>query len=86
MYFENRTANDGELINEVTEGEGFNFVVGDEVVIQGWNIGILGMKVHGKRHITSPPNVAYGAAGLLGCVPPNTTVISIIQLLNINKR
>lgn len=85
VYFENRTELDGEVVTKMVEGEssGLEFELGSDDVIQGWNIGILGMKAGGKRVIISPPNEAYGEDGIESLIPANATIYSTIQLKSI---
>lgn len=64
----------------------FSFVVGanPEQVIQGWDLGLVGMKVGGKRELVIPPELGYGASGAgNGAIPPNATLHFTIQLLSI---
>jgi FKBP-type peptidyl-prolyl cis-trans isomerase FkpA len=60
----------------------FSFTLGVGQVIQGWDQGVVGMKVGGKRKLTIPPNLAYGASGN-GSIPGNATLIFEIDLLSI---
>ena len=60
----------------------FNFTVPGNV-IQGWNLGIIGMKVGGTRELVIPPALGYGASGYPGAIPPNATLHFTIQLLSI---
>ena len=59
------------------------FMLGDRRVIEGWELGVEGMKVGGKRKLTIPPVLGYGALGLAGMIPPNATLIFEIELLEI---
>ena len=52
-------------------------------VIDGWNEGVKGMKVGGKRHLVIPPNIGYGAQGAQGVIPPNATLLFDIELLEV---
>ncbi len=63
-------------------GTPYVFPVGAGRVIAGWDQGVPGMKVGGKRRLTIPPSLAYGSTGY-GSIPPNTTIVFEIDLLSI---
>jgi FKBP-type peptidyl-prolyl cis-trans isomerase len=77
------TLQDGtEFDNSNKRGQAFEFTVGGGQVIKGWDEGLLGMKVGGKRVLVIPPEMAYGEAGV-GPIPPNATLVFAIELLEI---
>ena len=62
----------------------FPYTLGQNQVIQGWELGLLGMKVGEKRKLTIPPELAYGPAGRPPVIPQNATLIFEIDMLSIN--
>jgi peptidylprolyl isomerase len=65
-------------------GEPFTFTLGAGEVIKGWDQGVAGMKVDGRRELTIPPNLAYGPAGAPPAIGPNETLIFVVDLLAVN--
>lgn len=63
-------------------GTPFSFTLGDGDVIQGWDKGVVGMKVGGKRKLTIPSNLGYGDRDL-GVIPPNSTLVFEVELLKV---
>lgn len=64
-------------------GDTLSFTIGAGQVISGWDQGVAGMKVGGRRTITIPPHLGYGAAGAGGVIGPNETLIFTVDLRSI---
>jgi peptidylprolyl isomerase len=74
---------DGTVFDSSVGKTPFEFTLGSGQVIPGWDQGLIGMKVGGKRTLTIPPSLGYGAQGAGGVIPPNATLTFDIELLNI---
>ena len=64
-------------------GETFDFRLGASQVIQGWDDGVAGMKVGGRRQLTIPPDMGYGSRGAGGVIKGGETLVFVVDLLNV---
>ena len=64
-------------------GNAFDFALGAGQVISGWDQGVAGMKVGGRRKLTVPPHLGYGSQGASGAIKPNETLIFVVDLLGV---
>ena len=70
--------------SSVDRGQPFIFPLGGKRVIRGWDEGVVGMKVAGKRTLIIPPTYGYGERGAGGVIPPNATLIFDVELIDVN--
>ena len=76
---------DGRQFDSSLNGEPFSFKLGVGEVIPGWDEGLAGMMVGGKRKLWIPPELGYGRQGSLPEVPPNAQLIFEVELLELQK-
>jgi len=70
--------------SSLDRGQPFSFQLGAGQVIRGWDKGVEGMKVGGKRKLTIPSDMAYGKRGAGGVIPPNAVLVFEVELLDVS--
>lgn len=79
------TLTNGKEFDSTKGKQPFSFTLGAGQVIKGWDQGIVGMKVGGKRKLTIPPDLGYGSQGAGAAIPPNSTLIFDVELLDVKS-
>ncbi|XP_054287330.1 39 kDa FK506-binding nuclear protein-like [Macrosteles quadrilineatus] len=80
VYYSGKLRDTNKQFDAMTSGRGLTFHIGKGEVIDGWDVGLVGMKVGGKRVITCPPDMAYGAEGYPPKIPSNSTLVFEVEL------
>lgn len=83
VHYEGRLEDGTKFDASKDHGSTFEFQVGAGQVIQGWDEGLIGMKIGGIRELTIPPELGYGEAGAPPAIPPNSTLIFEVELVDI---
>lgn len=83
VHYTGWLTNGTQFDSSVDRRDPFSFSIGAGKVIPGWEEGVAGMKVGGKRKLTIPPQLGYGARGAGGVIPPNATLVFDIELLDV---
>ena len=84
VYYEGRLQKNNKKFDASKKGPGFKFHLGAGEVIKGWDAGVVGMKIGGKRRLTVPAHMAYGKGGSPPVIPPNSTLVFDVELKGIN--
>ena len=83
VHYVGWTADGAQFDNSRARGEPLDFPLGEGQMIKGWEQGLPGMKVGGKRRLTIPPELAYGEHGCGGVIPPQATLVFEVELLEV---
>lgn len=84
VHYRGRLAENGqEFESSYKNNTPIIFILGSGEVIKGWDLGLLGMKVGGKRRLTIPPALAYAEEGRPGVIPPNATLLFDVELMEV---
>ena len=84
MHYTGSLENGHKFDSSHDKGKPFTFTLGKGEVIKGWDEGILGMKVGGKRTLIIPSELAYSKRGLGNIIPPNACLVFKVELINIS--
>jgi len=84
VHYTGWLTNGSKFDSSLDRGQPFGFALGQGQVISGWDEGVEGMRVGGRRKLTIPPALGYGASGAGGVIPPNATLLFEVELLAVD--
>jgi FKBP-type peptidyl-prolyl cis-trans isomerase FkpA len=83
VHYTGWLTNGDKFDSSLDRGQPFTFALGKGMVIKGWDEGVKGMAVGGKRKLTIPPEMGYGPRGYPPVIPPNSTLVFEVELLGL---